>query len=69
MMVRWKDNDGIILDFLANGYTYQAIAAELGCTENAVKGAAWRLFEKLGAETKAHAVAIGYQRGILKISK
>lgn len=66
--IRWRDNKYLILEFLSNGYGYVHIAKELGCDRHAVETAAYRLFQEIGAETKCHAVAIAYQRGILKIT-
>ena len=50
---------------MARGQTNKAIAEELYLSEDTVKTHARRLFRKLGARDRGHAVAIGYQRGIL----
>lgn len=55
-----------VLRLIAEGNTNAQIARELGISEDTVKGRARALFEDLGARDRAHAVAIGYQRGLLR---
>jgi DNA-binding NarL/FixJ family response regulator len=57
----------LVLELLACGYTFVQIGNELGCDPNTARGAAKRMFVKMGAENKCHAISIAYQRGILKI--
>jgi DNA-binding NarL/FixJ family response regulator len=53
------------LELIADGYTNAEIAAELWLSVDAVKSRVKRIFRELGAEGRAHAVAIGWQRGLL----
>jgi DNA-binding NarL/FixJ family response regulator len=57
---------GQILLGWARGWTDQAIAAELGLSLNTVKTHGRRLRPRLGATCRAHAVAIGYETGLLQ---
>jgi DNA-binding CsgD family transcriptional regulator len=54
-----------VLDGMANGRTNADIARGLYLGEDTVKTHNRRLFRKLGARDRAHAVARGYQLGIL----
>lgn len=56
-----------VLDGMANGHTNAVIARGLYLSEDTVKTYNRRLFRKLGARDRAHAVARGYQLGILQI--
>jgi len=57
-----------ILTSLANGETYTDIIRELGLKKTLVAHSRKMLFLKLGeAKTAAHAVALGYHKGILKV--
>jgi DNA-binding CsgD family transcriptional regulator len=51
----------------ANGLVSKQIAAEFGITENTVKNHMTVILRKLGAENTAHAVAIGFRRGLLEV--
>lgn len=51
---------------MAQGLTNREIGSELYLTEDTVKTYARRLFAKLGARDRAHAVAIGYQKELLR---
>ena len=54
-----------ILALLADGLANKQIAARLGISTNTVKTHLELLFEKLGASTRAEAVAMGVKRGLL----
>ena len=54
-----------ILGYLAAGMPYKRIAQEIGLSERTVAFHADTMKTTLGADSLAHAVAIGYQRGIL----
>ena len=54
-----------ILGYLAAGLPYKRIAQEIGLSERTVAFHADAMKTALGADSLAHAVAIGYQRGIL----
>lgn len=56
-----------VLRLIAKGYTNSRIGTELGITEDTVKCRAQALYRHLGARDRAHAVAIGYQRGLLSL--
>jgi DNA-binding CsgD family transcriptional regulator len=53
------------LELIAEGRTNVRIGSALGVTEDTVKTHLRRLFKALGARDRAHAVALGYQRGLL----
>jgi len=54
-----------ILALLADGLGNKQIAAQLGISTNTVKTHLELLFDKLGASSRAEAVAIGVRRGAL----
>jgi DNA-binding NarL/FixJ family response regulator len=54
-----------ILALLADGLGNKQIAARLGISPNTVKTHMELLFERLGASSRAEAVAIGVKRGLL----
>jgi DNA-binding CsgD family transcriptional regulator len=54
-----------ILALLADGMGNKQIAARLGISANTVKTHIELLFDKLGASTRAEAVATGVRRGLL----
>lgn len=51
---------------MARGMTNAQIGRELHLVEETVKTYAQRLLKHLGAENRAHAVAIGYETGLLR---
>lgn len=51
---------------MARGMTNAQIGRELTLSEHTVKCHARRLFKTLGATHRAHAVAIGYETGLLR---
>lgn len=54
-----------VLRHVAAGLSNKEIAAQLGISERTVKFHVTAIFEKLGAENRAQAVAIGRERGIV----
>lgn len=54
-----------ILRLIAKGSGTKEIAAALGITERTVKWHVSRIFQKLGATTRAQAVAAAFERGDL----
>ena len=54
-----------VLGLVADGLTTREIARRLWVTEETVKTHIRRLHDRLGASTRAHAVAIAYRSGIL----
>jgi DNA-binding NarL/FixJ family response regulator len=54
-----------LLQLLASGASNQAVASQLYLSERTIKRKLHDLFGKLGASTRAMAVAEGYNRGIL----
>jgi DNA-binding NarL/FixJ family response regulator len=66
-----KTGDGLthreiqVIAGFAAGSTNAEIGRALHLSEDTVKTHARRLFRKIGARDRAHAVAIGFQRGLL----
>lgn len=54
-----------VLDLLPLGLGNAAIARQLFVSEGAVKSCVGRIFSKFGVSDRAHAVAIGWQQGLL----
>jgi DNA-binding CsgD family transcriptional regulator len=59
------DREQMVLAHLACGHSNADIGHETGLSEETVKSHARTLYRKLGARDRAHAVALGYQRGLL----
>lgn len=57
---------GQVLVGMARGLTNAQIGRELHLTEETVKTYAQRLIKHLRASNRAHAVAIGYETGLLR---
>jgi DNA-binding CsgD family transcriptional regulator len=55
-----------LLPLMARGMSYAAIGAKLHLTAEGVRSRATVLYDQLGADNTAHAVAIAYQRGLLR---
>lgn len=55
-----------VLRGMADGRKNAEIGRELFISEDTVKTHARRLFKKLGARDRAHAAAIGFQKGLLE---
>ncbi|WP_020653375.1 response regulator [Massilia niastensis] len=56
-----------VLELIARGRGNKQIGADLGLSEDTVKGHMRRIMEKLGANNRTHAVTIGIERGFLEI--
>jgi DNA-binding CsgD family transcriptional regulator len=56
-----------VLELVAAGMSTREIARRLWVTEETVKTHVRRLHDRLGARTRAHAVAIAYRSGILRL--
>lgn len=54
-----------ILQKIANGATTKEVASELGISPHTVKTHLERIFEKLGANDRAQAVAIAIRTGLV----
>jgi DNA-binding CsgD family transcriptional regulator len=55
-----------VLDLVAEGFSTREIAQRLWVTEETVKTHIRRLHDRLGAKTRAQAVAIAFRTGIMK---
>jgi DNA-binding CsgD family transcriptional regulator len=55
-----------VLELVAEGLSSREIAGRLWVTEETVKTHIRRLHDRLGARTRAHAVAIAFRAGILR---
>ena len=55
-----------VLGLVADGLSTREIASRLWVTEETVKTHVRRLHDRLGARTRAHAVAIAFRTGILR---
>lgn len=58
-----------VLRLIADGCTNAEIGGRLGIAEDTVKSRARALYHLMGARDRAHAVSIGYQRGVLKVDR
>lgn len=59
------DREANVLRGMSSGMSNAEIGRSLGITEDTVKTHCRSLFRKLGARDRAHAVHIGWQRGLL----
>lgn len=64
--VELSQREGELLVRLARGLSNGEIGRQLWISEDTVKTHARRLYRKLGARDRAHAVALGYQLGVLR---
>lgn len=60
------DREKEILDLAARGYDFRDTATELAISTDTVKSHLKRIYIKLDARNKPHAVALAYQKGIIK---
>jgi DNA-binding NarL/FixJ family response regulator len=60
--------EGQVLELVANGYSNQEIADELGIAHNTVKNHLRNIMSKLGAKNRAQAAALAVSRGLLQPS-
>jgi DNA-binding NarL/FixJ family response regulator len=58
-----------VLRLLVAGASNKSVAAQLGLSENTVKSHISRIFGKLRVQSRAEAVAVALQRGIVPISR
>lgn len=56
-----------VLGLIARGRSNREIGDALGISEHTAKTYVSRLMAKLGARDRAHAVALGYQAGLLTV--
>ncbi|TNC19086.1 helix-turn-helix domain-containing protein [Amycolatopsis alkalitolerans] len=63
------DREVQVLNGLTVGKTSLEIGADLGLSEDTVKTHLRRLYGKLGAHDRAHAVALAYRRGVLTVDE
>jgi DNA-binding CsgD family transcriptional regulator len=54
------------LQAVADGDRSAEVAARRGITEATVKNTVWRACQKLGADSRAHAVTVALRAGLLK---
>jgi DNA-binding CsgD family transcriptional regulator len=54
------------LQAVADGDRSADVAARNGTTAATVKTTVWRAMQKLGADTRSRAVALGFRKGILR---
>ena len=58
-----------VLRLLVAGASNKAVAAQLGLSENTVKTHISRIFAKLGVQSRAEAVAVALQRGLVPMNR
>lgn len=56
-----------VLEGMSHGRSNAEIGRDLDRTEDTIKSHARRLYQKLGAADRAHAVAIGFRMGLLNV--
>ena len=56
-----------VLQLIALGQSNKQVAAELGLSEDTVKGHLRSIMDKLGASNRTHAVTIGIERGFISL--
>jgi ATP/maltotriose-dependent transcriptional regulator MalT len=61
-----SDREVQVLRGIAAGMSNATIGRSLHLSEDTIKTHCRRLFKKIGAHDRAHAVAIGFHRGILR---
>jgi DNA-binding NarL/FixJ family response regulator len=67
LMDQLTSKELVTLRYVANGKTNREIAQTLSLSEEAVKSRMKLILEKLGANDRAHAVRLGFERGFLSI--
>ncbi len=58
-----------MLQYIARGFLNKQIAAALGISEQTVKNHVYTIMLKMNCHTRAEAVVIGINRGLIKISE
>lgn len=66
VVLELTERERSVLDGMARGRSNSDIGRELYLSEDTIKTHARRLFRKLGARDRAHAVALAYQTGVLE---
>ena len=64
-----SDREMEVLGLLPGGHSNKAIAVQLGLSENTVKSHISHIFSKLGVQTRAEAVSVAMQRGLLPVDR
>ena len=54
---------------MVDGASNKAIAGQLGLTENTVKSHISHIFDKLGVQSRAEAVAVALRRGMVPLER
>ncbi|MGO3049952.1 DNA-binding response regulator [Staphylococcus casei] len=62
-----SDKELVVLQAISKGYKSKAIAFDLGLTERTIKSRLTSIYNKLGVDSRAEAVKIGIQRGLIDI--
>ena len=57
----------VVLQLIASGNANKQIAAQLGVTEETVKGRVKSILSKLGANDRTEAAVTGLKRGIIEL--
>jgi NarL family two-component system response regulator YdfI len=65
--VELSEREQEVLTLVAQGATNKGIAAELGITERTVKAHVTNIFNKLGVNSRAEAVAVALRSGLLPL--
>lgn len=63
---RLADREREALEWVSRGYSNGLVARKMGLSEDTVKTHLRRVFIKLRARDRAHAVRIGFENGILQ---
>ena len=63
------EDDLVLLGGIAEGLSNEAVAERLRWTTTQVKGRLKTLYALLGANGRARAVAVGYERGLLRVGR
>ena len=62
-----SDKELVVLQAISKGYKSKAIALDLGLTERTIKSRLTSIYNKLGVDSRAEAVKIGIQQGLIDI--
>ena len=65
LMEQLSDRETQVLELIAQGYTNKALAVELEISLNTIQHHVHNAFEKLEALSRANAVAIAKDRGLI----
>jgi DNA-binding CsgD family transcriptional regulator len=64
-LLRLTDREQEVLELMSYGGTNYEIAVELGVGEETIKEHAQRIFRKMNARNRSHAVALGFREGVI----